>query len=592
VAILTPAQLYDAVERSDRRITPLVERRREALREYAGRFYYEDDGEQRPLNLVTRAIDVLVAYLAAKTGEYEATSRRPALRGEAMLLGMAMTRLAHEINWVETSRLCLLDGLLGPKGIVRLGIRVTDEIVTLQGREYNRGQPYARRVSLEDWIFDPAARCREEAAFEGDRYRVPREALLESGLFRNDVVERIPAYESAEHREHDAAPEMSSNIGFHQRYELAESVELMDVFYHEQGRVIKATLPADRVSADDYLRINVWNGPERGAYEWMEFFPIPDQPHGLPFIAKIREQSDLANAILRKVAQQAEETKRLLVYQLAQGTEDVNVILDAPNGAAVGIHGDPHDAQVYEFGGVSPDLVAMGNMVMAWNNMQAGNPDLLQGLSRSRSGTATEYQGQRENAQSIIEDMAFVHDRFQDRVAEHLAWHLLTDPFIRMPIPYRLPGAEQIELAFDPLRMEGDHQQFSYRLQPMSMRGLPPEVKAARMLDLIGLGMHALELEMASGGAWSTEATLRLAGRALGLEEELDQLVRSPELAMRTAFREQHLPAQASIGRPLRHVSGEGRGEGRGRGLRPTTAAGVRQSARTIGQNTGRPPAA
>src|SRR5690606_19227773 len=108
--------------------------RTEAIQEYGGRFWYEDDRKQRPLNLVQRGVKVLVAHLSARNPRFEVTTERLQFRAQARKFSKQLEQRADKAGRVKFSRLCLLEAFFGGKAVVRIGQRSTADVVRVDDR--------------------------------------------------------------------------------------------------------------------------------------------------------------------------------------------------------------------------------------------------------------------------------------------------------------------------------------------------------------------------------------------------------------------------------------------------------------------------
>lgn len=539
--IPTPSKLYEAIDEADVVMRRARELRVEAFREYTGRYYGEDDTVSRPINIVYRAVKVLQAHIAHTYPEYEIETDDPSVRGEAVVLSLVLSRLADELRFVHIDRLALLDAMLGPRAVVRMGMRVGDEVVTQEGRGLNPGQWYIRRISLDNHLVDSAAREQELIAWEGDRYLVSRDRVLESGLFDNAIIESLPTLPS---RAPGGQQRLDSLSGRSPRgtRELIDCIELIDVFLYDvggRGETIKLTLPADRQMESGYLLEDLYQGPERGPYEWLEFDPIPDNLESLPPVSGFREQSVNLNDILTKLLTQISKSKNIAVVGEDTPEDEVDAIREADDGTVLRVR-DPRSAKVLNMSITDPGLIPLGQMFMHFANVQAGNPDILSGVKTS-SDTATEYAGQATAAQQLLSIMVSAHDQFWTRVGRHALWYLVHDPMIQVGTTKRLPGGAEVRLKYSAEAREGDWADFRLRVRPSSTVRVDPNVKADKVARLIGMVPVLAQAEAMTGGYVDAAACVRVLGRHLGVEE-MDECFRDPAMLERAAMKYQAVP--------------------------------------------------
>lgn len=537
---LRPKDVYEAIDASDSRLSKARKLRTEALREFTGRYYNEDHGKNRPMNIVYRACRVLRAHIAYQSPKYTVTSDNQAVRGEATVLGDKLTHLADELGFRHLDKLAMLDAMLGPCAIVRMGIRVSSELETMEGRDLNPGQWYIRRISLDDYVCDPRANRREEMAWEGDRYRVSKERLLASGKFDTETVKRIPNMPRRSKSSDDRADSVSGG-GKDQAFDLIDTIELIDVFFYDlggSGKTVKVTLPVE-FESDEWLVVEEYQGPERGPYEMLEFDPLPDNPIALAPVSAFREQSENLNNVLSKLLEQVSKSKRVPVVGDQLPTDTIDQLREAEDGE-IWKTPDPSAAKVLDMSFVSPELIPLGQMFMQHANTMAGNPDMLGGTG-SNAQTATEFQGMMTTAGVMVDSMIADHDQFWGRVGRHALWYLTRDPFIQFGSVQRIPGGWNVPVQYTAEQREGDFEDFALKVIPGSTVRMDENVKGKRMMELAAMVPQLVQTEMLTQGGFSAMGTLRVLGRRFG-EDELDEMIPDPGLIQEAARRMQGIP--------------------------------------------------
>lgn len=555
---------------------PWRELRIEAIREYCGRFYYEDDGKRRPLNLVNRGINIILPHLATHRPRELVTAKRTRLRGEADMLGMVLTELDKEMGRVHLSRMAVFEALVGPAAIVRVGLRAGPESVILDGQHWDLGEPGARITDLDDYGIDPAARSLEEAAWEYERYRLPRSVALESGVFagHEDIIRNMRGLRDGVPGDQAEAERLTSGDN-NDRHDLGDAVEFLDVAIRgEDGAVVFVTLPADEGYEGEYLREDEWLGWERGPFLRLEFFPIAAQPMGVPWVAHSREQSESMNKVFGKIARQVEQTKRLLVASRQTSADDIETLRQARDGDTVFVDGTPSElVQAVELGGVAKELLGLVGLLQEWANTQSGNLDILGGTG-SDAKTATEFSSLRASANVIVEDMARTHEMFQGELSASLAWHLIHDPLILKTTTKRLPGGHLVDVTYSAEAREGAWSDFEFKIEHQSMGRQDPNARARRLVEIMNLAMQSAAVTMQTGGAWNTEAFLRIIGREFQLDE-IDELWLAGNL--------EAVQMQAATGPAMGTPMGPGRVRVQAPAKRGTTGANALQGAMVAG---------
>lgn len=538
--ILTPDKMYDAIDASDQRAQPFRDFKNQATQELVGRFYFKDDGQQRPMNLIARNILTLQAHLASRNPKHTVTTDYAQLRGEANIRAMLLDQISDELDRKRITRLQLLRAMLGPMAVTKIGLRAGEDLVKIDGKQYNPGQAYIQAIDLDDHICDHQARCREEMQWEGHRYRVSRQIAMDCGLFDPDLIKGLPSAEDDTGGSKRTRSDRISKKRSGTDMQAVDMIELCDIaFYDDSGTVI-ATLAGSQNGAKEYLLINDFQGPMRGPYEWLEFLPIPNQLYALPPVALMREQSEAMNKVFAKMVQQVLRTKRILAGNRASG-DDLNVAQDAEDGDTVEFD-DVEQVKNFDLGGLQGDFSPFSQQLMAWSNMQYVNIDLAAG-QEGGTDKATIYQGMQANLNVLIDDLQSTHETHEEKVSDQLHWYLDTDPLRPRGGTLRLPGGEHIRVVFDPATKRGQFQDFTTKIKYGSMLRQDPQVKAANLQRFMALLMESLQLTMSTGGAWSTSGVARIGGRYLGLEE-LDELINDPILQQQLQQQLMGMPQQ------------------------------------------------
>ncbi len=548
---VSPRNLLRSVVASDQSLKRARQLRREAIQEYAGRYGFFDDGTERPVNLVQRFIKTMSARLVAREPAWNVTTENPQLRGMSEVLKRMLARAAKRAKIVHHNRMLVRDALFGCRAICRIGLKVGCEAVTMDGREVNLGELYMRRVDLDDWVCDSSARHRDELRWEGERYRVARQTLLDSGIFDNAVVERMTRlpFRHAWQRKVEDLPFGTGLPGrTTERFEFVDDVELLDVVLYDNDQSWKVTLPSDADYSGDFLRIEPYEGPQRGPFEWLEYDQLPAILNGIAPVAQHREQSENVNDVIVKTLEQVGKTKRVLGVQKGVKKEEIRAVEESMDGDTIGMD-DPKAYSMLEFGNISSELLPLTGVLMDYWNMQSGNVDILGG-TRAKSGTATQFQGLAANAESVADDLVDLTDDFHERQGQHLAWWLLSDPRMVQRESFRLPSGDIVPMVYDATTRQGDFAEFAFTVKPKSTIRQDGAVRAGRFVQLMGLAMQSAQVTLQTGGAWKTGAFLKKAGEIIDIEE-LDTMYEAPEIMQQAMLEMQLMPQPPGMPQPM-----------------------------------------
>ncbi len=499
--------MANAVKLGEERLRNFRASRMMMLREYAGSYYDKDHGTigNEPINLIFNAIATLVPTLVTNFPKTLVTSKFLAYRGYAELLGLGLDFLAKELDLRSELRRWIVDSLF-VIGIMKTGIATSDSIINFSDdMRIDPGQPYATTVDFDDYILDPAARRIEEASFVGHRVRVPRQMLLDSGLYKNDMVERLPTAGNDPFERRDTQTISQHEITPSQINDLQDFVEVRELWV--PGAQTLVTLPGGPQVPDDYLRIEDYNGPDEGPYTYLSLSPpLPNNPMPIAPVAVWYDLHIAANKMAKKVMEQAERQKDILAFK-PSAADDAQEIVDAGDGEAIGVM-DPDAAKVMSFGGQQRSNESHLQQLSYWFNLCSGNTDQLGGV-RSDANTATQANILQTNASVRVEDMKDIVYLGTRNIQRKLAWYLHTDPLIALPLIKRTPIPSQTVMGpmgpmIVPPRMQedqailspdvrrGDFLDFNFEIESQSMSRMDPAQRVQKMLLLTGKVVPAL----------------------------------------------------------------------------------------------------
>ena len=472
---VTPKTIQRAVQHGTDRLRNFRGSRLMFIRQYCGQYYDRDHGTigDEPLNLIFNAIAIIVPNLVSNFPKNVVTSRFMQYRGYAELLAMGLDYLDKEIDMKTALRRWIVDSLF-TMGIMKTGLATSKDIITFDDNQrIDVGQPYAEPVDFDDWVMDPACRHLEEAAFIGNRIRVPRQQLLDSGLYKNDLVEKLPTYGQDSYAKRDTESISQHELTPAQLTDLQDFVEVVELWVPAARAIV--TVPTGQLIFDDYLRVDDYYGPDWGPYVYLSLTPpVPNNP--LP-VAPVGIWHDLhvqANKMAKKVIDQAARQKTVLGYKRT-AADDAQEVADAGDGEAIAMD-DPSAVQSYKFGGQEQSNEAHLQQLSYWFSLMSGNTDQLGGL-KTNADTATGQEILQANGSVRLNDMQDLVYSGTKRINMNLAWYLHTDPLIALPMIKRVPiPAQTVMTAYGPVMVAPPQMQEQQVI-------LSPDVRAGEFLD-------------------------------------------------------------------------------------------------------------
>ncbi len=466
-------RFLSAIDLSEKKFKSPRNISRMMLRTYGGELYCPGWAEhsqvnlaepKAPLNQMYSVPTILIPHLVGNELRAKIVSKsKPELQAFANVFGEQQTMLYKDIMLAETFRKAVMNALFG-MGIVKVGLGPTDgweEMLEKLNYLNDAGQVFAEVISLDDYILDPAARCRQEAAFEGNKYRLPREVALASGLYDRKAIEDMPNISYAQtYGEMKQATIGHTAETKRQMVEFDDLIELMDIW-----------LPRDRVivtvatGVDKYLAETEVDTPERGPYEVLNFNLMPESPLGVSVMSQVDDLNRLINVLAIKAGDQAVASKTIGVGHI-KNREDGDSVKSANDGEFILLN-DPQTAKTLTLGGVNPQLYEAVEYYKGNVSSLSGNTDLLGGLG-PQSKTLGQDQMLAGSANVRISDMRGRIHSFASRVCGSIAWYSWTDPNINTPIQIDVGGGVSVNEEFSPQRREGNFFEYGFDLTPES----------------------------------------------------------------------------------------------------------------------------
>jgi hypothetical protein len=489
-ALITPKSLQRSVARGFERVENFRKARYMFMEEYVGAFYDKaDPGKAQPLNLIFKAVSILVPHLVAKNPEHDVDSEFGMYAGYAEMLELALNKLAPKISYKSTMRMTIIDAIFA-MGIIKDGLALGHQ--TLEdpaGLKTNLAEPYADRVDLDDLTIDPMCRNIGEAVFVGNRIRVTRSFIEESGLYDSSMVQRIPSVGDVQRRGKDVETLSRKTSPGSDENELVDYVDLVEVYLPDDQVIV--TVPfGEHYIAKDWLRIVEYDGPQHmgevpglGPYHFLGFHWVPNNWAPVPPCGIWYDLHQMANDNAAKADRQARRQKEVLVYG-RQAVDDAQEIVDADDGDSVAVD-HPDSVKSVSFGGTADDVYRH----LQWIDMkfaESGPGDFQQlGGEASGADTATQANILQQAANIRVGDMKDIVYDLTASVSRNLAWYLHTDPLIEMPLKRRIVGGEEVTLFLTPEARQGDFIDFHFKIRWESMDRDNPLLRSQKLTQFV-----------------------------------------------------------------------------------------------------------
>ncbi len=456
-------RLRAAAAYSRQKLEPFRRNNFESLCQYVGSHYGDGGAADRvPVNLIQLATAIYLRTLAARSPQVMVSSPYRMLKPSAAKLELGMNHLLREIKFRDTIRMGVLNALYSI-GIFKTGICAYGK-VEIEGVHHDVGQPFCDVVHLDDWVHDCSARTFEEVAYCGNRYRLPKDAVMDNPIYTFDRdVQVTPSAQSG--MENGTAKAESLTQGQESGGEtFHEMIELWDYFLPQENLIV--TLLADNEDAAP-IRVVDWEGPENGPFHLLSFSDVPNNIMPSPPVNAWRDIHELSNDLFRKLGRQASRQKTILGVQ-GGADADGNRIVNASDGDVMRVD-SPDKAKEYRFGGIDQQNLLFFLQCKDIFSYIGGNLDTLGGLS-PMADTAKQEELLVNSSNKQTADMQDQVMTLVERVCGDLGWWLWTDPLIELPLIQRVQGTDiEIPVTFSAEAREGDFLDYNFKIKPYSM---------------------------------------------------------------------------------------------------------------------------
>ncbi|MFA5186691.1 MAG: hypothetical protein WC551_09465 [Patescibacteria group bacterium] len=499
-------RLRESIDWSNRQLEFTRRKRVEAVKQLVGS-HYSDGGADKcvPTNFIKLATDIHIRLLAARAPRALITTLRPDLRPTAANLELRVNQIPDEIDLTTTFRKLVAEAIFS-MGIVKIGLHTVGKIL---GHEY--GQTFVDLVTIDDYFCDMAAKQMEQIQYEGNDYWLDYKEVMESDMFPKAALSGLKAdeYTVIGERGEDRAEGIFSN-GSATLFK--DKIWLRDVWLPSEELVVTYAVKSEK-------RLNVveWEGPERGPYKKLGFSDVPGNLLPLPPVAVWRDIHELANALFRKLANQADGQKTVLGFP---GGNDESVIEFRNAKDNDGIKYKGGKPEKLTVGGIDPTTLAFYLQCRDLYSYFADNLDSLGGL-----GPQTKTVGQdrliSEAANAQLRDMASKFVDCAREVFRAIAWYEWNDPVSSKILEKPVPGTDlKIRVPWNRDSRKGSFDLYDLQIDVYSLQDDSPALQLQRLnLFVKEFVLPLAPLIQQQGGTIDVQTILRLAAKYADFKE-------------------------------------------------------------------------
>lgn len=453
------------------------------LRQYCGPYYSTyaptEQAKREPVNTLYAIVSILLPNLCGTTVKSRVKVKgRPELGVFASLYQLAADHMLDQMEYGLTQLRIVSSALFGT-GIAKtiLETKPLDQSPDFPNWLQDAGWPYVGQVGIDDYVLDPAAMCREAAAFEGNDFLIPIDLARDAG-YDKDILDRMSAtYYNEAHQDKSSGLSAGSVVD---NEEFIEFYKFREIYLPYEKMVV--TLPYNKTDETNYLKEMEYKGPEGGPYDDLSFARPENNPLGIPPVSIFYDLHLVLNALTRKIQRQAQRSKKILVYQRGK-EEDGTTIRDSSDGDVIGLT-DTQMTKELEVGGADSKNYESLNVLRDLLNWVSGNPDSVGGLAAGEK-TLGQDEMKLTQASARLGRMQALVQKFNKRVLRKTCWYLWTDPQTRMDLLQPIGEGMQISRTWSPEVREGEFPDYDIDVEPYVASADNPLDQYRRIMQLI-----------------------------------------------------------------------------------------------------------
>lgn len=496
-------RIVSAFDDSRKRLEPWRRERRALVESYSGggpiaQGAGRERSKSRPINLLEMAISIYRRHVAVNSPQCLIVPRHARLSLEPVCssLEIATNDALREIGFEETLVAWVLEAMFG-LGIVKCGLAPRDP-KTLETIVDDPGQPFAHIVDYDDFCYDAAARRWETVQFMADRYSLPYDEAMETGMFGKLDVQ--PATRS---NWNEGGDERTSSMGpngeFGSPDESMPVVECWDLWLPFKRKVLRFVADDDGGlgAFDEPFAEIEWDGGEEGPYHRLQFGETPGSTMPLPPSRIMHDLNELANRVMRKLSRQSDRQKSVgIVDDL--GEETAENVQQADDGDLK--RGNPRAIAEVRMGGIDGPQLAFLLQIKELFSMLGGNLDNLGGLS-PQADTLGQEQILKEGSSLRVIDMQKRTTGAVSKLVRQVAQYIYEDPVTIYHVEKPVLGTSiSVSSEFSPEMREADFLDLNVDVVPFSMQDRAPAERLQSMDRIVQQVLLPAEQSLAAQG--------------------------------------------------------------------------------------------
>lgn len=451
--------------------------RREAVRQYVGMHWSEEGYPDRvPVNLISLFVNIYGRSLIAQNPRVMLSTFLKPFKPTVHALEQAINERIEHIRLADTLQRVVIDALFN-MGLAKVAL-ATPSDAAVHSWNLRAGEAFVEHVDEDDFVCDPHARCWEELAWVGHRYRVPIDTVKDDS--RNYTKARKDLTPVDDDPFDHVGEEKTSMLG--RTYvggitqEWGSYVDLWEI-YLPRHRLVLTLQDESLTVKNEPLRVQKWVGPDSGPYHMLGMQTVPGNFNPKAPIHDLLDTHEAANNAFRKLIRTIERVKEN-TYVTGGALEDGSRIMKADDGDIIRVDRPEDIKQVVMGGSAIQPVMAVATALKDLFSYLGGNLDIAGGLS-PQSKTAHQDEMLNQNSSRVMNDMQQQVIKFTQNVVTALCWYEHHHPLKTHQSQFQLQGAPQFgitrqvtpqqraQIPFDALKVRVD----PYSLKPQTPEG-------------------------------------------------------------------------------------------------------------------------
>ncbi len=477
-------QLHDCVDWSLDELQKPRETRLGDLGQYVGPDYGGENtaDDAVPINMIELGVNILGRFLSSTRPQVDIGSDYERLLPGASDMSLACNFESNRVNLADTFNTWTIEALFR-MGTVEVGITTKDTPPDEEGYLYDPGHLFVDPILFDNNILDMSAKRPELMFYRGHEYTVPLEWVKDNPTFDPLVREAIGA-ESADSPDADIASEGLSHSTKNMET-LFPMITMRQLWIPSEKLILQFALGQEGRDAKMPLKIQSWEGPERGPYHDLCFGKVPGNLLPNAPVRQWAPLHDQLNRLWNKITDQGDRQKTLLLIRGAAAADGQRTV-KANDGDAIYCE-DPAGIKEWSSGGANPQTFALALQCKEILDQMAGNLSALGGLG-AQSDTVGQDKLIAQNASGKPQNLQELTLEAERKVFEDMTFWVKNDPVSEYQLVKQIGSTQEtIEYTWGPEDREamGELTRYNYSVNPFSRPNRSPTEKANDFMQFV-----------------------------------------------------------------------------------------------------------